>query len=232
MWDCLFSFGGRGGSWAQSWKLRFFSTKNLKEEWIKVTELTLQILTINKEACLCWFQFSSCLKTTHLANNWDLAAAASCVFTSLLSFFGPTAAVVWVLSSSENNDLELNSVLCVSNEFIAKNMYKINYCHELFRNPYSFFSYGISLCSLATAGRLKLWQGLGVPGQETVTWNVTAGGWKRESKVLAERLKVGFALAWCGAKVICVRQAAVNSWMRRAGPRWERSRTETHSRMG
>lgn len=87
-----------GGLWAQSWKLRYFSTQTLQEEWIKVTGIIFQTLIINKEACLCLFQFCSCMKMSRLANNWDLAAAAACVFTSLLSFFRPTAAVMLVLS--------------------------------------------------------------------------------------------------------------------------------------
>lgn len=77
------------------------------------------------------------MKKSRLANNWDRAAtaAAACVFTSLL-IFGQTAAVVLVLSGFENNDLELSSILCTSNEFIAQSMYKINYCHNPFRNPH------------------------------------------------------------------------------------------------
>lgn len=71
---------------------------NLQEGWTKFTGIIFQILIVNKEACLCLFQLCYCMKMSRLANNWNFAAAASCVFTSLLSFFGPTAAVVLVLS--------------------------------------------------------------------------------------------------------------------------------------
>lgn len=44
-------------------------------------------------------------------------------------------------------------------------------------------------------------------------------GERGNQKELAERLRLEFALSWWEAKVIFVRQAAVNSWVRKAGTR-------------
>lgn len=97
LWDCLFSFVVGFEYNSESWDSSY-SWSTGREGWIKFTGIICQILIINKEACLCLFQLCYCMKMSRLANNWDLAAAAACVFTSLLISFGPTAAVMLVLS--------------------------------------------------------------------------------------------------------------------------------------